>query len=215
MIDCYWSLFNTVDKVRIDGIQSKQLKILLKSFDPHAVAQWLIWQEDTTAWRPLQEIVLEIAEAAATELRAFPAKPPTPPLAPLPRSSAPIPLTEEVTMTSQAEPQWRDDEGARIANVDKRVDARFDQKFTVIVDHEGTMYKNETVDISMGGMRLRDTLPKDLADMVQVTLINDSQKLIMVCKPVRMSEDAPVVRLMILKCARLDLLRTWILTGSG
>jgi hypothetical protein len=100
-----------------------------------------------------------------------------------------------------------------------RTSPRFLIAFQIFLTYNGRVLKNETINISVGGMRLKKPLDVDAEGSVEVTMLNQGKELNMQCKILK-DEGAPgsapvgASRLFIEKCNRMDILRAWILAGD-
>ncbi len=98
---------------------------------------------------------------------------------------------------------------------DIRMSPRFMISFKVFITYNGRVMKNETVNVSVGGMKLKTPLDIDAKGSVEVMLMHDGKELNMRCKILKDEGAASgASRLFIEKCNRMDILRTWILSGN-
>ncbi|MES2964292.1 MAG: PilZ domain-containing protein, partial [Bdellovibrionota bacterium] len=98
---------------------------------------------------------------------------------------------------------------------DERANPRFLLNLKVFINVEGRVITNTTVNISVGGMKLRHALPADLGGSFDVTLIRGNLELSMRCRAMKNAEEKEVTRLLIEHCNRLDVLRTWLVRDSS
>ncbi|MES2856629.1 MAG: PilZ domain-containing protein, partial [Bdellovibrionota bacterium] len=98
---------------------------------------------------------------------------------------------------------------------DVRMSPRFLIAFKAFITYEGRVMKNETLNVSVGGMKLKNPLDRDAEGTVEVLLMHNNQELNMTCKILKDEGSAVgASRLLIEKCNRLDILRNWILSGN-
>lgn len=188
-LDVFWSLYQSQDQVRIDGLRLVQVHTLLRSFSYEDLDHWFAWFEGSPDWVPLSELT-ELLNASG-HIYQLPPIPPRPP-----RNPNELDLRTEKTIT-------------RNLMRDGRVIPRFQMSIDATVDYKGKLVRTQTVDISLAGMKIKDPLPFPTDSIVIVTLNHRHLELVMRCRIVD-AEPAPKHRLMIEKCHRMDLLRAWI-----
>ena len=210
MKDCFWSLYNSVDDVRIDGIRTPQLAALLRTLDHRLVSEWLTWQEGTTEWKRASEAIAELKIAVAPP----PPSPSTNELTIDPESEEKVAaehsfLRHEVDETDIIDPSDQPANGAK-GTSDGRQNPRFDMKLKVFLSVGAKVLANETVNISVGGMKLAHPLPADLSGIHDVTLVNGPTELGLRCRVLKGAHETEPTRLLIEHCNRMDILREWI-----
>lgn len=52
-MDCYWSLFNSHDQSRFDGLRTAHARSIVGSIPKDQVVHWLAWKEGTAEWAAL------------------------------------------------------------------------------------------------------------------------------------------------------------------
>ncbi|MES2963289.1 MAG: hypothetical protein V4760_05320, partial [Bdellovibrionota bacterium] len=66
MKDCFWSIYNSIDDTRVDGLRTVQLRSLMRTIAKGSLEEWLVWEEGTNDWRRASEI-LPLFEGVSTE----------------------------------------------------------------------------------------------------------------------------------------------------
>jgi hypothetical protein len=100
MRNCFWSLYNIVDRIRIDGLSTVQLGGLLKTFARQTLDEWLVWEEGASDWREAGEVSQDF-EKAELKLALHPPTSVTGTATPLATAAA---ATEsQITNTSKSE----------------------------------------------------------------------------------------------------------------
>lgn len=198
--DCYWSLYNVVDDTRVDGLRTAQLKSLMRTIARSSLDEWLVWEEDTPDWKRASEVVELLigpppSETTATKTAKVDAPDPT---EKIPPKNVLLHETDQDEIPQGPVP------------ADERKNPRFLVAFKVFINVEGRVLTNTTVNVSVGGMKLRHPLPNDLLGSFDVTLINGPVELGMRCRALKNHNEKDVTRLLIEHCNRLDLLRTWL-----
>lgn len=184
--DGFWSLFQGTDQIRIDGLRLVQVHALTRAFSATGLEDWFAWHEGAKDWAPLADMVSVINGAG--KLFNLPPVPPK------------IGQPQETITRSLAR--------------DGRLIPRFKMNLEALVDYKGKVIKSQTVDISLGGMKIKDPLPFPANAIVLVTLINGRAELAMRCRLVESANTPARHRLLIETCHRMDLLRRWILKAE-
>lgn len=207
MKDCFWSLYNTVDDTRVDGLKTLQVKTLMRTFARGTLDEWLVWEENTPDWRRASEVVdhfLGSASAAVAEATAT--------AEPTSAGTATHKFPPEATGT-KTEKVLSDATSGSIRGPnypDERKSPRFLVAFKIFINAQGRVITNTTENVSVGGMRLRHALPKDITGSFDVTVFLGNEELSMRCRVVKNASEKEAKRLLIEHCNRLDLLRTWL-----
>jgi hypothetical protein len=222
MVDCFWSLYNTADEVRVDGLRTVQMKALLRGLSPLALSEWLVWQEGTQEWRKATDLN-EIIEKSSADGKI------SAPIAPVSIENA----TTFATTVDLSDPKTK---GSALKNAGVEISAapaptalgpkpgdenpapsrnrlhrRFLLNVKAFVTFQGRVFPNETLDVSVAGMKLKTALPAEITGSFSVSLVKDTQELTLRCCVVKSETGPKKSRLLIESCNRMDVLRTWIL----
>jgi hypothetical protein len=200
MTDCFWSVYNADDEVRIDGLRTVQVQSLLKTLSGPSggIDAWLVWQEGTEEWKPAK--VVHSTLVKETTLKKMPPIPPA--------VKGPNKLTEETAIFKS---NSIDELTAGDSDLDSRMSPRFLRKLGVTVLLNGQTLANETVNVSVTGLKLKHPLPKDAPSIVNLKLHRDGHTLELICRRLRQGNERSLDRLMIESCTKADVLRSWIL----
>lgn len=227
--EIYWSLFQTKEQIRLDGLRLEQVQSVARSLSVSGIKPWFVWYEGISDWQPLELFLPEISRLAV-ELGFAPIQLPEAEvvLVPGPEKIVEKVITKivekvvekivEVAPKPVAKPTAKSvlpsDENektiTRILSEDGRLIPRMQMKLKATVDYRGKLLSTETVDISLGGMKLKETLPFPTAASVIVTLSNGKSELAMKCRVIDPPSTKQKHRLLIETCHRMDLLRQWI-----
>ncbi len=93
---------------------------------------------------------------------------------------------------------------------ERRANNRFQVPIKVFLHIEGGVIKNETADVSLGGMRLKNPVLKEAKGSFDVTMLHQGTELALRCRLVASEGEVPKCRLFIEKCNRIEILRSWI-----
>lgn len=203
--DSFWSLFQATDHVRIDGLRINQVHALLRSFSTTGFEPWFAWYESADDWAPLSQMV-ELINKSGSEQGL-------PPIATKPSANDKTITYILNDQTQTNTPNTVPSPSAAITRSvshDGRVIPRFKLVMSAVVDYRGKLVRSETVDVSLGGMRIKDPLPFPSQAIVIVTLTHQNIELVMRCRLVDSANAGPKHRLLIETCHRMDLLRKWI-----
>lgn len=237
MSDSLWSIHNRAEEVRIDGLHAFQLKSMLKSFAPSSFSSWLIWQEGWVDWQELDAVVdslfpgirekkedrihlnsvpstsnsgviaeqspltyaqYDLQQAAASNLSDKHPEVPQPPSQELEPELALV----ETPMPNASAP---------LKQEERRANNRFNVPIKVFIHIEGSVLKNETSDVSLGGMRLKTPIGKEPKGSFDVTMLHQGTELALRCRLLADEGESPKSRLFIEKCNRIEILRSWII----
>jgi hypothetical protein len=235
--DCFWSLYNTTEQVRIDGLRTIQLQGILVCLNRKNLDEYMVWQEGTDDWVPAGSIYDRVLEASqlfnmppnppeiqAEQAAGFSSEPSDPDRQILHKltgtATSVTPETEEPQVAPPPVPESPDEKHTvEKKKTDVRMSPRFMIAFKVFLTYNGRVMKNETLNISVGGMKLKKPLDVDATGSVEVMLMHNGNELNMQCKILK--DEGPNVdptigatRLFIEKCNRMDILRAWILGGN-
>lgn len=238
MSDSLWSIYNRAEEVRIDGLHAFQLKWLLKSFAPDSFASWLIWQEGWVDWQELEATVdslfpgVRAQSAEPTRISSVPKMQPNSGVIAeqSPLTYAQYDLKPEQSVQSvQKNPEVPYSHNAELLESslklvetpmpkaeaplkveERRANSRVHVPIKLFLHIEGSVVKNETSDVSMGGMKLKVPLTKEPKTSFDVTMLHQGTELALRCRLVANEGELPKSRLLIEKCNRIEILRSWI-----
>jgi len=211
MIDCFWSLYNSAEQVRIDGLRTIQIQALLKCLNRTSLEEWMLWQEGTNFWRPANEVHAELERSGGM----FNVPPSPPPVGARDGKAEPagrLQFEEDLSGDSQislASPGPR--EGSA---VDKRLNPRFVLRLRVQIVVGGKKHENETLNISMGGIKLKHPIPDSMRGVLDVKIINGDHEMVLRCRTLLHKDEEHVTRLLIEAVPKPDVFRAWILAGT-
>jgi hypothetical protein len=208
-----WSMYNKVEKLRIDGLKTDHVRIILLSVPTRHMGQWYACREGDMEWRPLDEIT-EFYEdvrvykgaTANTRTKESPttrgqkaAKPSAPPLKRAPEERRP--LFEEPPEGLLTDPG--------IAMVtskvkERRSTRRFARQLEFRVKSADKNFKCETHDISTHGLSLREPLPRWVPKTFRATLSHAGANVRVLCT--RVSDT----KLQLVDAESWDMIRQWI-----
>lgn len=228
-----WSIHNRAEEVRIDGLHAFQLKSMLKSFSSASFSNWLIWQEGWVDWQELELVVDSLFPGVREKLSAVPSMQPNSGViaeqSPLTYASyefhsfettlTPVQKNPEVPIapsTEMIEESLALVEApmpvisAPVKQEERRANNRFAVPIKVFLHIDGSVLKNETVDVSLGGMRLKNAVGKVPKGSFDVTMLHQGTELALRCRLLATEGELPKFRLFIEKCNRIEILRSWI-----
>jgi hypothetical protein len=193
--DCFWSFYNEKTKIRIDGLKSLQAKAMTKVIRKEQLVEWLVWKEGQANWQPIS---------------AFPE------LFEQPERSAP-----SVTLPANVELHIKEPENIHTnptlvlekeGYYDVRLQNRFNKAFPTTIVSPEKKFERVTENISLGGMKLQESLPNWLGGRIVKVLINYKGEVWKgACCVVPEPDRLTVNRLIIVENKHVDLLRSWLL----
>jgi hypothetical protein len=206
MLDCFWSLYNIKDEIRVDGLRTIQIKALLPALLKSTPDDWMVWQEGTNDWRPAGEIT----EILARE-KNLSNVPPMPPMISIAKEK--LTYKEWAEKTQGGSPS--EEREPSIRTLDSRMSPRFLHRFKLKINFENKITDNCTLNISIGGLKIETPLSEDMSGKpVAVTLINGSNEMLLNCLVIRPRKKGDAIdRLFIVSCKSMETLRRWILSG--
>ncbi len=204
----HWSLFHEGTKVQVDGLTFTQIKGVLKTVDVSQLNQWYAWHEGLSEWKLVQSFPELVGNA--TPPRHLPPFPPkNPGAAALDETDKPLVQVFEMREDGTRVNVQLDKQGF----VDLRWNRRFLKSYRVQMAARGLAVDTQTVDISMGGMLLKDSLPLEFPEAFEANLTHPSgQKLRITCVKIPPHSGAAWNRVKFSLTAETELiLRTWLL----
>ena len=214
MVDCFWSLYNSVEEVRVDGLRTVQVQALLKCLSRLSMDEWMLWQEGTDYWRPAAEVYAELQKTAGS--RAPPQPPPVGAKA-KPRNETvirKIQYDEDPDAESQISLVNAESPREQNAGADKRISPRFTLRLRIQIMIGGKLHTNESLNISMGGIKLKHPLPEGTKGQLDVKIFNGEHEMVLRCRTLQAKGEETVTRLLIDAVPKPDVFRSWILAGT-
>lgn len=213
MIDCFWSLYNSAEEVRIDGLRTIQIQALLKCLTRTSLDEWMLWQEGTDYWRPAAEVHNELQKTA----NLFTAPPRPPPLGGKPQKAEQqkkLSYEEDPDAESQISLVTGESPREQSNAMDKRLNPRFILRLKIQIMIGGRVHSNETINISLGGIKLKSPLPEGTKGQLDVKVINGMHEMVLRCRTLQGKGEEQVTRLLIEAVPKPDVFRSWILAGT-
>jgi hypothetical protein len=207
-MDCYWSLYNTATKVRIDGLKTIQARAVAISIAIHQREQWMVWKEGSPNWGALADH----PELLDTSLK-LPVPPPFPPDL---ETTSPAKgndgefyvnhIEHEKEATAVFDLQIDD-----VAYRDLRAHARFIKNFPVTVSLGDNQQERMTENLSMGGIKIRTSLPGEFSGKtVKVVITRPDGTVELTCQAVPNPAGTGITRLIITENPNPELFRKWL-----
>lgn len=201
--DTYWSLFHTPEKRQINDLRTDHVEAIFEAIPKKDQKDWVIWREGFRTWKPLTDfpqLIQSLRHASATTPDAH--KPPAPPggssssndatrVAMDSNPSIGIPRAKFEAPAETIAFEFADD------NVLDERDTRFPKKWEVRVHAGEKTYVAHTIDVSLHGMYLKEMLPLDLPDYVNVEIRTPHNTFGVICTPVRSQVEKGISRLKI------------------
>lgn len=159
-----WSLYNDTTGRQIDGLSFDQARDLCRSIPEAQREQWLAWHEGLADWAAIVSFAKLFASGRKTA-----ATPPTP----APKPAAKVSESSAQTSVRGFELQVDDHLTIEIGpekTLDHRFNKRFEKCYTVSVNHQGRTFQSQTLNISLGGMQLKNAVPEGLGMQFTATL---------------------------------------------
>lgn len=226
MSDSLWSIYNRAEEVRIDGLHAFQISALLESFSPDSFSSWLIWQDGWVDWQDLGKVVDSLFPGVRDRNTQVSSVPEMQPNSGVIAEQSPFSYgqsdTRKIeTLSAKANPNVPEiplslvdslpqTSAAEIKKEERRSNLRFSVPIKLFLHIDGSVLKNETSDISLSGMRLKNAITKEPKGSFDVTLVHQGTELAARCRLLVSEGEVTRTRLHIEKCNRIEILRTWI-----
>lgn len=197
----YWSLYNREEKLRIDDLSIKQVKVILLAISSRRLADWYACQRGQIGWLPLTQVkefrqeVEEIRTPTEPMQMAAGAEPGG---GPAPRRPA---FELHVVDDSKSVPTLVVDAKSIKERRNARRYARH-LKFACAVEDQ--LFTCETNDVSMTGFSLTEELPHWVPKVFKAELSLNNHSTSILCE--RVSDK----KIKIASADNWDLLRRWI-----
>lgn len=206
----YWCLYNQTTNRQIDGLTFTQARGFLDSLSSEQISEWHAWHEGLADWKSVNEFE-ELRPEVKHPARHAPPRPPPRPASKISGDEVFKPVLEyrdDATRISIA----LDEKGYS----DNRLNRRFLQSYKVQIPFLGATITNETVDVSLGGMALRDILPVQMPAAFTATLFHPNGATVKIPCQVILEKDGMHVRRckFVLTNDTEPILRTWLLSSE-
>jgi hypothetical protein len=193
-----YSLFNEPEMVRIDRLTEEQALVVLKGLSKSAIKEWDVWHVGLKNWLP-----------AGMFLDSYD------------KEKSQVPLGLSVPDSSHSESSDINKSGlslkeeAQVWQVQRRKHSRYQSRMILEVELEGKIWQTTTVNVSLGGIKLEETLPFPNNTPVNLVLKHGNSKLHLRCQVINdQANPEDRTRLMIQSCEHLELLRHWIVKNT-
>ena len=181
LLESIWCLYHRGAQTVIENLNLTQFQAIVSSIKSSDVPLWYFWRPGMAKWENIANVsTLQKPQAGSVRLQ----KPAPPP------DKAPI-ISDD-------------------APLDLRRSQRYSACIPLEVNFLGYILNNETVDISMGGCRLKNALPtRPMKEFEIVLKFSAKNALTLPCKSV--SADETLTRIYFLPTPQLDVLREYLL----
>lgn len=204
-----WSLYNSVDKIQIDDLKTEQVRIVLLSIPTTRIKDWMICKKGELHWQS----ILSVPEFHddVRDLRGDTQTLSQEHLQPKGKSSAPPPnrrpMFEDIDLDSE-ETLSVMGSGDELDVKERRSARRYQKKLKFSVVQGGKSFETETIDISMSGMSLEESLPQWAQRQFSATVSFNGHQVKLVVQ--RVLEDKGGNKLKILDADHWEALRSWV-----
>ena len=200
---------------------------MLKSFSSASFSNWLIWQEGWVDWQELESVVDSLfpgVREKTDERPQFSSVPTTQPNSGVIAEQSPLtyanyrknpevpqPPPDEIIEQSPALVEApMPNSSSPLKQQERRANSRIQLPIKVFLHIDGSVIKNETIDISLGGMKLKTPIAKAPKTSFDVTMLHQGTELALRCRLLTNDGEPTKSRLFIEKCNRIEILRSWI-----
>ncbi|MES2964648.1 MAG: PilZ domain-containing protein [Bdellovibrionota bacterium] len=97
---------------------------------------------------------------------------------------------------------------------DKRSSPRFILRLRLQMVIGGKIHQNESLNISMGGIKLKSPLPEGAKGSLDVRIFNGDHEMTLRCRTLQAKGEETCTRLLIEAVPKPDVFRAWILAGT-
>ena len=167
-----WCLYGFSDKRLIEGLLFDEARAIISSLSATELEAWLVWREDWPDWRPVNDVE-GLTEMIFRNLMAAP--PPIPSTSTMADPNAfdgPQGLEvsstgftgthsddEEVKLTDSVIQLEASEEASNSGQFVVRKNRRFKKRYEITIMVGDKTFETHSLDISVGGILLEDTLP--------------------------------------------------------
>lgn len=213
-----WSLYNKVEKLRVDDLKPDQVRTILLAIPASQIQNWYACQEGDLHWVPLNsvsEFYRDLHGSQDQTVTHFNAPravgedfSSTSEVAintvPVQKTNHRRPLFEDAPEAVRTDPSL---EVTAIHTSERRLARRYPRAIGFKVVQGTHVFQTKTVDISMGGMSIEATVPGWLPRTFQAELSLNGARVMVVCKRVSQSQ------LRLMDAESWDVIRQWIMMG--
>lgn len=198
-----WSLYNKDEKLRIDDLKTEHVRVILLAIPTRRMGEWFACRQGDAHWQAIGDIpefyedvraLKGVLPAAAGDGLELPSQM---------KKVARRPMFEE------APPDFQTNSGLNIITKrtrERRTRRRYSRELQFRVRQSDKEFTCATRDISVGGMSLREPMPKWIPKTFRATLSSHGEKAKVLCE--RVSET----KLKILDSESWELIRKWIVS---
>lgn len=182
--DFYWSLFQKNEKRQINDLRTEYVEVAYEVLPKADHDNWLIWREGFRSWKPLADfpaLLKSLREAGGSTGE----QPPAPKISTVADNHRTSVQTRLERANANTTDLGGDLEFSEESEHNER-DMRYPKKWEVRINAGGAKaLVNQTVDVSMRGLRLRDPLPRGLPNYFNVELRFYDQVIALVCSEMK------------------------------
>lgn len=204
----FWSLLHIESKTQIDALTFPQASLLVTTFGESELANWAAWYEGLAEWQAVEDLLHVLQVEGKGKHAAVAPKPPqfTGTLSSAHTNSGaglpPASMSEAMATIT----------GVGALTPDARLSKRFLKKYKAFIQTKLRMHESQTVDLSLTGLQIADSLPAGSDGPFEVTLVNHAgEALQLICSVI---SDELRTRLKIVRAAKLDQLHNWLLNSA-
>lgn len=203
-----WSLYNSVDKIQIDDLKTEQVRIVLLSIPTTRVKDWMICKKGDLHWQSILSVP-EFHEDVR-DLRGDTQNLSSDHLEPKSKTpSAPPhrrPMFEDIDIDSEETLSVMGGDEMHVK--ERRSARRYHKKLKFSVIQGGRSFETETLDVSMSGMSLEESLPEWTKKKFPATVSFNGHHLKLIVE--RVAEDHGGNKIQIVDADHWDVLRSWV-----
>ena len=220
-----WSLYNLVERHRIDDLPLSHLLIVIPTIPPARIGDWVAWRPGAKDWQPLHTFP-ELEQTLATLQHVYEATGSFPMQRPdeKPLFADTVQRHQERTFADYFdESNMGLDEGVDAEDSndelelelderpqrDRRRARRFKKDWVVEVRIGRNQFVSHTSDISLKGMRIRDSLPDWVPLQFQAIIMNNGHALTILCSRIQRTKS----QVRIEAVSTPNILKQWLMKG--
>lgn len=196
-----WSLYNKVEKLRVDDLRTEHVKIILLAIPNSKMSDWYACHDGDIHWQPISaisEFYEDVRQLKGGHDQTEPqATDPAPTPAPVKRR----PLFEDAPEGLITDPALVVDTSQ---TKERRTARRYPRKLVFNVVQNGQKFESETSDVSMSGLALAKPLPSWVPKTFRAELTLNQTSVRVMCARV----DSTKLKLM--DADSWDVIRQWL-----
>ena len=190
----YWSLYHQPEKRQLDDMRTDYVEAVFEALPVSTHGDWLVWREGFRSWKPLSDFpALLIGLRVQPTGKALPSANVAAPSVPEATTSATISARTSVTAAKVPVFDAGSSDGglslAEETDLNDR-DTRFQKKWDLRIHNGNQVLLNQTVDVSVKGMQLRDPLPATLPNYFNVEISIGESAIPVVCSVMKTHDKA-------------------------